>query len=215
MTVSHSEEPAEAATASPDIEVVERPDVDSSPAHANGPPGSPLSGFAAAVMALLRLGIGWIFLWPFLDKTFGWGFSTPSENAWIDGGSPTDGFLSNVDVGPFADTFNDIAGEAWADWLFMAGLLGIGVAVMLGIGLRIAAVSGTVMMLLMWAAEWPLDKTTSAGDPSGTTNPLIDDHIIYALCLILFAATYAGDHLGLGRIWARIPFVRRFHAVLR
>ena len=215
MTVSHSDEPTSPPTRPPDAEVGERPAVDVPPAHASAGHGSPLSGFAALVMAVLRLGIGWIFLWPFLDKTFGWGYSTPSENAWIDGGSPTQGFLSNVDVGPFADTFNDIAGETWADWLFMIGLLGIGVAVMLGIGLRIAAVSGTVMMALMWAAEWPLDKTTSAGDPSGTTNPLIDDHIIYALCLVLFAATYAGDHLGLGRIWARIPFVRRFHAVLR
>ena len=69
----------------------------------------------------------------------------------------------------------------------------------LRIGLRIAAVSGTVMMLLMWAAEWPLDKTTSAGDPSGTTNPLIDDHIIYALCLILFAATVSTVLLAIDR----------------
>jgi thiosulfate dehydrogenase [quinone] large subunit len=86
---------------------------------------------------------------------------------------------------------------------------------MLGIGLRASAVAGTVMMALMWAAEWPLDKTTTAGEPSGSTNPIVDYHVIYALALIAVAATYAGDHFGLGRWWARLPFVRRFSAVLR
>ena len=45
------------------------------------------------------------------------------------GGSPTKGFLSSVDVGPFTTAFHAIAGTWWADWLFMLGLLGVGVAV--------------------------------------------------------------------------------------
>ena len=48
----------------------------------------------------------------------------------------------------------------------MIGLLAIGIALILGVGLRIAAVSGTLMMLGMWAAEWPLAKFTSAGEPA-------------------------------------------------
>lgn len=217
MTVDHSDEPAAATTpTTPDIEVVERPDDDTAPAHASPPPTSRLVGWGAASMAALRIATGFVFLWAFLDKMFGLEYSTPSgDAAWINGGSPTQGFLSNVDVGPFADTFQDIAGKTWADWLFMLGLLGIGLAVMLGIGLRASAVAGTVMLALMWAAEWPLDKTTSAGEPSGSSNPIVDYHVIYALALIAVAATYAGDHFGLGRWWARRPFVRRFHAVLR
>jgi thiosulfate dehydrogenase (quinone) large subunit len=58
-----------------------------------------------------------------------------------------------VAVGPFEGTFHAWAGAAWADWLFMVGLLGIGIALVLGVGPRVAAVSGTVMMVLMWAAE--------------------------------------------------------------
>jgi len=91
----------------------------------------------------------------------------------------------------------------------MAGLLGIGLALSFGIGLRIAAVSGTLMLLGMWAAEWPLAKVTSAGEPSMSTNPLVDYHIIYALALIALAVTYAGHTWGLGRRWARLPFVNR------
>jgi thiosulfate dehydrogenase [quinone] large subunit len=66
------------------------------------------------------------------------------------------------------------------------------------------------MMLLMWAAEWPLDRLTSAGEPSMSTNPLIDYHIIYALVLIVVAATDAGSTWGIGRVWGRLPLVQRF-----
>ena len=91
----------------------------------------------------------------------------------------------------------------------MLGLLGIGVALLFGVALRAAAASGTVMMLLMWAAEWPLAKHTSAGAPSMSTNPVVDYHIVYALALIAVAVTYAGNTWGLGRLWAKLPFVQR------
>src|SRR5215211_4586548 len=164
---------------------------------------------ATKFLAIMRVVVGVEFLWAFLDKTFGLGYATPSARAWIHGSSPTKGFLSNVAVGPFESTFHAWAGAAWADWTFMVGLLGIGLALIFGIGLRIAAVSGTLMMLGMWAAEWPLDKLTSAGEPSMSTNPIVDYHIIYALALIALAVTFAGNVWGLGRRWARLPFVQR------
>jgi thiosulfate dehydrogenase [quinone] large subunit len=168
-----------------------------------------LTAGAARFLAVFRVVLGFAFLWAFLDKTFGFGYATPAARAWINGGSPTKGFLSGVAVGPFESTFHAWAGAAWVDWLFMAGLLGIGIALILGIGLRIAAVSGTLMMLLMWAAEWPPAKFTSAGEPSMSTNPIVDYHIVYALVLIALALTYAGNTWGLGRLWARLPFVQR------
>jgi thiosulfate dehydrogenase (quinone) large subunit len=171
--------------------------------------GRIITARATKFLAIVRVVVGFEFLWAFLDKTFGLGYATPAARAWINGGSPTNGFLSRVAVGPFESTFHSWAGAAWADWLFMAGLLGIGIALILGTGLRIAAVSGTVMMVLMWAAEWPLDTLTSAGEPTMSTNPIVDYHIIYALVLIALALTYAGHTWGLGRLWARLPFVQR------
>ncbi len=41
------------------------------------------------------------------------------------------------------------------DWLFMLGLLGVGLALLLGIGLRVAAVSGTVLFAMLWLSQWP------------------------------------------------------------
>lgn len=41
----------------------------------------------AYVFAGLRVLTGFVFLWAFLDKTFGFGYATQSGNGWIDGGS--------------------------------------------------------------------------------------------------------------------------------
>ncbi len=62
-----------------------------------------------------------------------------------------------------------------------------------------AAIAGTLMMPLMWAAEWPLAQFTSAGEPSMSTNPIVDYHIIYAVALITVALAGAGATWGLGR----------------
>jgi thiosulfate dehydrogenase [quinone] large subunit len=152
---------------------------------------------ASYVWAALRIVVGWIFLWAFLDKLFGLGYATPSERAWLNGGSPTRGFLSGA-TGPFKDLYTNIAGTAWADWLFMLGLLGIGTALLLGIGMRIAAISGAVLYLLMWTAALP-----------PTTNPIVDDHIVGILVLIGLALVHAGDTFGLGRWWKTQPIVER------
>jgi thiosulfate dehydrogenase [quinone] large subunit len=174
-------------------------------------PGSMLTKTAARALAVLRISTGFVFLWAFFDKLFGWGFATTSERAWINGGSPTKGFLSGVEVGPswLQTFFHDIAGDPWANWAFMLGLLAIGLAFTLGIGMRLAAGAGALMMLLMWAAEWPLDKTTSGGEPSGSTNPIVDYHIIYGLAGIVLALTYAGHTWGLGKWWASLPIVQK------
>lgn len=151
------------------------------------------------VAAAIRLSIGSVFLWAFFDKLLGLGHETPSENAWLDGGSPTEGFLSFAVKGPFADAYKSIAGDPWADWLFMLGLLGIGVALTAGIAMRIAAASGALLLFLMWTAVLPPEN-----------HVFMDDHIVYALVLVSLALTGAGYTLGLGRAWDRLPIVRRF-----
>jgi thiosulfate dehydrogenase (quinone) large subunit len=173
--------------------------------------GAVMTTTAGKVTAVLRITTGLVFLWAFLDKTFGLGYATGSANAWINGGSPTKGFLSHVDVGPFSGTLRSIAGGWLTDWLFMLGLLGVGVAVVLGIGLRISAIAGSLMMLMMWVAEWPLDRFNEAGQATASTNPLIDYHVVYALVLIALAVYYAGNTWGLGRRWADLDVVRKNH----
>jgi thiosulfate dehydrogenase (quinone) large subunit len=162
--------------------------------------GSMITSTAAKALAVLRVSMGFVFLWAFLDKTFGLSYATPSAKAWINGGSPTKGFLASVHA---------IAGTWWANGLFMLGLLAIGVALIAGVAMRIAAISGVLMLAMMWLAEVPFAQFTSAGEPTGSPNPIADSHYIYAIVLIVLAATYAGTTWGLGRTWARLPFVNR------
>jgi thiosulfate dehydrogenase [quinone] large subunit len=144
-----------------------------------------------------RIGMGFIFLWAFLDKLFGLGYATPAAKGWIDGGNPTKGFLSGA-KGPFADFYHNLAGTTFANVAFMTGLAGIGIALLLGIGMRIAAGSGALLMTMMYTVVLP-----------PTTNPVIDDHLILAVLLIGLAAAGAGNFLGLGRWWTGTPLVRR------
>ena len=166
------------------------------------------------VLGVLRLALGWIFLWAFLDKLLALGFGTGRDAetgavdrfgpaAWIHGGSPTEGFLAFASSGPCAGFYQGIAGAAWADWLFMLGLLGIGLALMLGIAMRITAVCGALLSVLMWSAVLP-----------PANNPLIDDHIIYALVFVVLALAGAGYTLGIGRQYERLSIVCK-HAWLR
>ena len=154
-------------------------------------------GTARYLWALTRLCLGWTFLWPFLDKTFGLHHQTATGSAWIHGGSPTKGFLSGA-TGPLEGFYQSFAGQAWADWGFMLGLICIAVALLLGIGMRIAAVSGSVLLLLMWSASFPPQDDL-----------FMDNHIIYALVLLGLAVVGAGNTLGLGRWWTHTSLVRR------
>jgi thiosulfate dehydrogenase [quinone] large subunit len=126
------------------------------------------------------------------------------DAAWINGGSPTEGFLmfGVPEDNPFKDFFNSMAGAAWADWLFMLGLLGIGLALTLGIGMRVAAGAGALLYLLMYAASLPLEN-----------NPVVDDHLLGAISVIVLALTLSGDTWGAGKAWAKTHLVRKYPAL--
>ena len=124
----------------------------------------------------LRLSMGFIFLWAFLDKTFGLGFASVDEKAWIHGGSPTTGFLSFGVKGPFAEIFHSLAGLAVVDWLFMAGLLFVGLTLIFSKYVKLGCYAGSLMLFLMYLALLFPEN-----------NPIIDDHIVYILVLLLIA----------------------------
>jgi len=150
------------------------------------------------IMGIIRLSLGWIFLWPFLDKLFGLGFATQMGQGWIAGNSPTYGFLTYGTKGPFAEIFQSLAGNSFVDWMFMSGLLLIGLSLIFGIFNRIAAYSGSLLLIFMWFAAILPEH-----------NPFLDDHIIYALVLIAITMI-PSDFLGLGRHWKKLSLVKKF-----
>ncbi|MGN6241367.1 MAG: DoxX family protein [Cellulosimicrobium cellulans] len=155
---------------------------------------------ARHALALARLGGAVVFLWPFADKLLGLGYATPRERAWLAGAAPAQGYLQNGVQGPLAGTFTSMAGPV-TDWLFMLGLLGVGLALLLGIGLRVAAVSGALLFGMLWLSQWPF--------AAGSNNPVVDQHVLVVLLLVVLTTTLAGDTWGLGRRWAALPLVRR------
>ena len=170
---------------------------------------------ARKALAALRIGFGLTFLWAFFDKLLALGFHTGyseegvldrfGDAAWINGASPTEGFLSfgvNPDS-PFAGFYNGLAGYAVVDWLFMLGLLGIGLTLTSGVAMRIGAISGFAMYLFMYGAVMLPEN-----------NPVFDDHLIGAIAMTVLFFTLAGDTWGLGKAWAKTQLVRKY-GVLR
>ena len=173
--------------------------------------------------AFLRVGMGFTFLWAFLDKAFALGFATGrvvdeatgassidffGDAAWINGGSPTAGVLGFALKGPFVDFYQSITGyqmtdlgptsAAWVDWVYMLSMLGIGLALILGIGVRAAAVGGIVWMAIFYTATaiWP------------EYNPVLDDHVIATAVLVGLILANAGRYYGLGKMWQGLDFVK-------
>lgn len=163
----------------------------------------------AKVWGLTRITLGLVFVWGFLDKLFGLGFTTcrdaktgvvtaMCDNAWLQGGSPTNGFLKFATKGPFEGFFQSLAGNTYIDALFMLGLLGIGLALVLGIGMRIATISGVLLMLMMYLAAIPPEH-----------HPFLDEHIVYALVLIGLWRVNRDQQFGYGQKWRNSTLVQR------
>lgn len=167
------------------------------------------------MLSVSRIALGFVFLWAFLDKLIGLGFSTcrtvaedgtfsidaMCDKAWLNGGHVTEGYLvygGNVNS-PFHDFFVNLGADRWTDWPFMLGLAGVGIALMLGIGTRIGAWAGSAMLLFMYLTQM---------FPS--TNPILDEHIVYILAIIaIVALELSRQTVGLGSWWRKLPIVKK------
>jgi thiosulfate dehydrogenase (quinone) large subunit len=158
-------------------------------------------------LALARIALGFIFLWAFFDKLIGLGFApcrdelgdihVACSQAWANGGSPTAGFLGHATQGPFASSYHRLAGHSWVDLLFMAGLLTVGLGLILGVAVRLSTVIGSVMLLLMWSSLlWPAN------------NPVVDEHIVYILVLMGINMSNSQQRWGLREWWAKTGLVK-------
>jgi thiosulfate dehydrogenase [quinone] large subunit len=175
------------------------------------------------VFGILRLFMGWTFLWAFLDKAFALGFSTGrvlndagetvridffGDTAWINGASPTAGAIGFALKGPFVDPIQSFAGyqmteagpavAGWFDAFYMVSLLLIGLGLMTGVMTRIAAFGGIAWMAAFYlgTAIWP------------EHNLFLDDHVVYSVILVGIVLANAGLYWGFGRMWQRVGFVK-------
>jgi len=167
--------------------------------------------FEQITLGVLRIVMGFVFLWPFLDKMFGLGFATTPENSWLAGASPTQGFLKFYGVNqnsPFAFLFSDILGGTYqlVDIAYMGMLLFAGIGLMSGVLVRLSSISTIIFLISVYLSEWII--TPAQG--TMVFNPIIDEHIIYILVLFLFIIIPVGNYLGLGEKWSKLSFVERY-----
>ena len=63
--------------------------------------------------------------------------------------------------------------------------------------MRLACATGALLYVLMWTVVLPPEN-----------NPVLDDHLLAAVTLLVLALTHAGDTWGLGRWWQGTRVVR-------
>jgi thiosulfate dehydrogenase [quinone] large subunit len=147
----------------------------------------------------LRLVMAGVFLWVFVDKLLGLGFSTSSERAWVVGMSPTRGFLEHGTSGPLGEVFKGMVGNPVVDGLFMVGVLGVGLSLLTGMGLKVARISGVLLMLLIYLAAFPPDN-----------NPILDEHIVYMQVIVLVTSEGQWFRFSLRDWWKSRRLVKQF-----
>jgi len=144
------------------------------------------------VTLLLRLTLGWIFVWAGFDKLIR-GFSASA-------------FLLHGTQGPLTFWFHSLGGSQMAtnivNPLVVWGEILIGITLIFGIFTRAGAFWGAVMMMLYYLAQFPPAQ-----------NPWLDEHLMYILLLGLLGALGAGRILGLDAWVERLPWVKRHHLV--
>ena len=157
---------------------------------------------------VVRILLGFTFLWAFLDKMFGWGYST--TDGWLFGagkGNPTAGFLKfGVNPnGPFHTFYTNLAPSSPSgivNWLFMGALLGAGITLVFGVAMRIGCIGSALLLISMFLAVAPWAKYEDKGGSTvASNNPLLDEHITYAATLMVLMFICAGRYWGLGRWW--------------
>lgn len=150
------------------------------------------------VLAVFRILIGWIMLWPFFDKMFGLGFQTPAGSGFFEGGSPSS-FVTFVSGGIFEDFYNSLAGNLAVDIILLAALLILGVTLILGIASKLTTIGTVAFLVVMYSLHVP-----------PTDNPLIDFRIILSVGIVAVYLLDGFDYLSLNAKWKETWLVKKF-----
>lgn len=137
---------------------------------------------------LLRLLMGWIFLWAGFEKA-------------IDGFS-AEGFLLHATSGPLQGWANSLGESGTAldviEPLVTYSQILMGLAIFLGAVMRLALLSGAVMMFLFYIVQFPPEYDL-----------FVDYYLVYIVVYAMLGALGAGRILGLDRYIERIPWVEQ------
>jgi len=155
-------------------------------------------------IAVLRIGLGIIFVWAGLEKLLGpepfsaagfLQFGTAGSLGWpFVVGEVADGTVFNPTQPFWAGLATNDGAMAVIDVLVPFGQLGIGIGLVLGLLTRFSAAMGTLMMLFFFVAAWDF------------AFGIVNQHLTYALVTGFIGLIGAGNHFGLdGAVAASAP----------
>ena len=153
----------------------------------------------SSVFAVLRIMLGFMVMWGFLDKMFGLGFPTESSMAYINGGSPTHDFLMYASGGTFGWLFEPMIDiSAFTDVVLLIAMFGLGIALLFGIGRKIGCIGGAILFFMFYLSVLPISD-----------NPILDYHLIYIVILAGVYLTDACSVFGFGSMWKETALVKK------
>jgi len=147
--------------------------------------------FSGISLVVLRLAMGWLMLHAGITKVLDpeW-----SAKGYLMGAKTFAGlyhWLASPEILPVINFVNE-----WALTL-------LGISLILGIFVRLSSILGALLMLLYY---FPVLSFPYVGVHAF----LVDEHIIYALVLLFFAAVGAGQQWSLANWCAKLPICQRY-----
>jgi thiosulfate dehydrogenase [quinone] large subunit len=142
------------------------------------------------VLLMLRLSMGWLMFYAGITKVLNptWTAAGYLMNAKTFAGLYA--WFAQPTILPITNFMNE--------W----GLTLLGVSLILGIGVRFSSVLGALLMLLYY---FPVLEF-----PYVAHGFLVDEHIIYALVLVFFAAVRAGRIYGVDKVCENWPLCQKY-----
>lgn len=151
------------------------------------------------LIVLLRISMGWVFLFAAIRQ-----IPNPDWSAvgFLSGATTFPAFFELMATPPFLPIIN-----ALIPWVHLL----IGLALILGIGVRLGAIAGAALMFLYYLPR--LD-----GFMVGPNNFIVEYHLVYTFAIVYLAAVHAGRVFGLEGWLANRPETRGYleqHPMLR
>lgn len=142
------------------------------------------------IILLLRLSLGWIFLYSAVTKI--------TDPAWS-----AAGLLKSAHTFPsLYQWFATPSILPTINFINEWGQLLLGISLVLGIGVRLSSILGVVLMLLYYLPQLNFPYI-------GRSSYLIDQHVVYSLVLVYFAVIRAGRIYGLENWCAGLPICKQ------
>ena len=150
-------------------------------------------------IALLRVGVGIIFLWAGLEKLMApepfdasgfLQFGTTGSLGWpFVTGEPPEGAIYNPTHDFWVALSENETAMRIINFLVPFGQLGIGVGLILGLFTRFSAAMGTLMMLFFFVAAWDFEFG------------IVNQHLTYALVTGFLGLIGSGNYYGLDGVF--------------